>query len=112
MGFRRKRALTVTKPENHVVKKSKQEVPSLLDIAAKRVASTFVYQQIEEKLEYVPVPVLKSILYHSFPTSERSIALYSSNTIHVNSHDAQKQPFQIGLKLLELNAVTNVMQIG
>ena len=93
-------------------KRSKQEVPSLLDLSAKCVASSFPYQEVEEKIGFIPCPVQDRIMYHSFPQNESCLALYSSNKLHVNSTDSQKQPYNTGIKLLESQSVSEVVQIG
>ena len=103
-----------TNIEKQDAKRSKiQRNPaSLLDIAAECVASNFPYQEVEEKIGFIPGPVQDHVMYHSFPKLETSIALYSSNKIHINATDAHKQPFHAGVRLLESQAVSNVVQIG
>lgn len=93
-------------------KRMKSSTLSLLDISAKIVASNYPYQNIEERLKIVPGPVQQRILFYSFPQNESSIALYSSNFIHVNVNETHKQPYQVAVKLVESNSVSNVMQIG
>ena len=89
------------------------QVPSLLDIAAKCAAKLYPYQEIEERLGgYIPGPVQNRIIYHSFPENEASIALYSSNRLHTSSTESNKQPFNVGMKLCESDSVKDVIQIG
>ena len=95
-----------TRPTN------KTPVKSLLDISAKCVARQYPYQEIEERLGYIPLPVQTRITYHSFPEKESSIELYSSNSLHMSHTESNKQPFNVGKKLYEMNAVKDVIQIG
>ena len=92
--------------------KIETKASSLLDIAAKCVAKTYPYQEIEERIGFIPGPVQTRIMYHSFPENEAAISLYSSNKLHLNAADCNKQPFNIGMKLYENEAVNDVIQIG
>ena len=87
-------------------------VKSLLDISAKCVARQYPYQEIEERLGNIPLPVQTRITYHSFPENETSIELYSSNSLHMSHTESNKQPFNVGRKLYETDAVKDVIQIG
>lgn len=88
------------------------DVRKLTDICAKYVAEKFPYQHVEDSLPHIPEPIQERIVFWAFPKSEGEIALYSS-TNHQNSPIANnKQPFQIGLKLLESGFVSDVLQIG
>lgn len=98
--------------DTHSRPSKKKQVSTLLDIAAKCVAKLHPYQEIEERLGHVPGPVRNKIIYNSFPANETSIALYSSNKLHMTQAEAHKQPFHIGLKLYENEAVCDVIQIG
>ncbi|XP_057297984.1 zinc finger SWIM domain-containing protein 6-like [Hydractinia symbiolongicarpus] len=93
-------------------KRCKKNISSLLDIAAHCVASSFPYQEIEEKLGVIPDPVQNRVMFYSFPQNESCVELYSSNKIHVNAADALKQPYHVGSKILEQGAVSDVLQIG
>ncbi|NWR50566.1 ZSWM6 protein, partial [Regulus satrapa] len=55
-----------------------QSPESLLDIAARKVAEKWPFQQVEERFERIPEPVQRRIVYWSFPRSEREICMYSS----------------------------------
>ena len=94
------------------VAKSLSSVSSLLDLSAMCVASNYPYQEVEEKLGVISGPMQTAIMFHSFPQSEASIELYSSNKLHVNATDTQKQPFYMGVKLVEKDSVSEVVQIG
>lgn len=94
------------------VAKCTSSVPSLLNISAMCVASNYPYQEVEEKLGVISGPMQTAIMFHSFPQSEASIELYSSNKLHVNATDTQKQPFNMGVKLVEKDSVSEVVQIG
>ena len=91
---------------------NKTPVNSLLDISAKCVARQYPYQEIEERLGYIPTPVQTRITYYSFPENESSIELYSSNSLHMTHTESNKQPFNVGKKLYEGGAVKDVIQIG
>lgn len=91
---------------------NKAVVKSLLDISAKCVARQYPYQEIEERLGHIPLPVQTRITYHSFPENESSIELYSSNSLHMSHTESNKQPFNVGKKLYETDAVKDVIQIG
>ena len=110
MNMNKKRRLGNIEEINQ--KRMKSSILSLLDISAKIVASNYPYQIIEEKLKIVPGPVQERILFYSFPQNESSIALYSSNFIHVNVNETHKQPYQVAVKLVESNSVSDVIQIG
>lgn len=92
--------------------KTEAKVPTLLDIAAKCAARLYPYQEIEDTIGHIPGPVQNRIQFHSFPENEASIALYSSNKLHINATDCNKQPFNVGMKLYETEAVSDVIQIG
>lgn len=96
----------------HKRPKKEPKVPSLLDISAKCAARLYPYQEIEESIGHIPGPVQTRVMFHSFPENEAAIALYSSNKLHINATDSHKQPFNIGMKLYETEAVTDVIQIG
>ena len=87
-------------------------VPSLLNLSAMCVASNYPYQEVEEKLGVISGPMQTAIMYHSFPQSESSIELYSSNKLHVSATETHKEPFAMGVKLVEKDAVSQVLQIG
>lgn len=87
-------------------------VPSLLNLSAMCVASNYPYQEVEEKLGVISGPMQTAIMYHSFPQSETSIELYSSNKLHVSATETHKEPFNMGVKLVEKDAVSQVVQIG
>ena len=86
---------------------------SLLDISAKVVALNIPFQQVEERFSRIPEPVQMKIVFWSFPRNEKDICMYSS--LHystVSESEYQKLPFQRGMRLLENNAVDNVLQVG
>lgn len=89
------------------------QVDSLLDICAKVVAENIAFQSVELRFDRIPEPVQNRIVYWSFPRNEMDICMYSSlaNACKDNG-DTQKLPFHHGVRLLEGNAVANVLQIG
>ncbi|XP_014778427.1 zinc finger SWIM domain-containing protein 5 [Octopus bimaculoides] len=89
------------------------QVDSLLDICAKVVAENIAFQSVELRFDRIPEPVQNRIVYWSFPRNEMDICMYSSlaNACKDNG-DTQKLPFHHGVRLLEANAVANVLQIG
>ncbi|KAM9685584.1 zinc finger SWIM domain-containing protein 4 isoform 2-T2 [Trichechus inunguis] len=86
---------------------------ALLDLSAKRVAESWAFEQVEERLSRVPEPVQKRIVFWSFPRSEREICMYSSLGYQPleGEHDA-RVPFTRGLHLLQSGAVDRVLQVG
>ncbi|XP_039944969.1 zinc finger SWIM domain-containing protein 6-like isoform X2 [Hirundo rustica] len=106
-----------------------QSPESLLDIAARKVAEKWPFQQVEERFERIPEPVQRRIVYWSFPRSEREICMYSSfntgaedlttapgttpgggaDTAAVDEH---RLPFRRGIVLLDGGYVDNVLQVG
>ncbi|RMC20255.1 hypothetical protein DUI87_01101 [Hirundo rustica rustica] len=105
-----------------------QSPESLLDIAARKVAEKWPFQQVEERFERIPEPVQRRIVYWSFPRSEREICMYSSfntgaedlttapgttpgggaDTAAVDEH---RLPFRRGIVLLDGGYVDNVLQV-
>ena len=86
---------------------------TLLDLSARCVAENIPFQCVEERIDWIPEPVQRRIVFWSFPRNERDIQMYSS--FSVNPKDAaetEKLPFNVGVKLLESGAVDNVLQIG
>ena len=75
---------------------------SLLEISAKIVAKEYNFSSIEAHYPLVPYPILKRIIYFSFPRDESQICMYSSLS----------NEFDRGVKLYENNAVKNVLQVG
>ncbi|CAH1776046.1 unnamed protein product [Owenia fusiformis] len=101
------------KSSSDTVKHSQKHNPeSLLDICAKMVAENVPFQRVEEQCDRIPEPVQSRIIYWSFPRNERDICMYSSFTNTKDNGEQEKIPFQQGIKLLEANAVDNVLQIG
>lgn len=98
---------------SHCVMPNGRTVESLLDICAKVVAIHVPFQRIEERYERIPEPVQRRIIYWSFPRNERDICMYSSLSSEcAGCSDTQKLPFYKGLRLYELGAVDNVLQVG
>ncbi|KAM4754102.1 zinc finger SWIM domain-containing protein 6-like isoform 2-T2 [Cyanocitta cristata] len=111
-----------------------QSPESLLDIAARKVAEKWPFQQVEEQFERIPEPVQRRIVYWSFPRSEREICMYSSfNTgaedlatvpggaaagtapgggADIAAVDENRLPFRRGIVLLDGGYVDNVLQVG
>ena len=90
-----------------------RQTESLLDICAKIVAENIPFQEVEERFDRIPEPVQSRIVYWSFPRNERDICMYSSFATNTKeSNDAQKLPFNQGIKLLDAGAVENALQIG
>nr|XP_032600682.1 zinc finger SWIM domain-containing protein 6 isoform X2 [Taeniopygia guttata] len=111
-----------------------QSPESLLDIAARKVAEKWPFQQVEERFERIPEPVQRRIVYWSFPRSEREICMYSSfntgtedlttapggaagGTAHGGGADTaavdeNRLPFRRGIVLLDGGYVDNVLQVG
>ncbi|XP_027761329.1 zinc finger SWIM domain-containing protein 6-like, partial [Empidonax traillii] len=111
-----------------------QSPESLLDIAARKVAEKWPFQQVEERFERIPEPVQRRIVYWSFPRSEREICMYSSfNTgaedlatapggavagtapgggADTPAVDENRLPFRRGIALLDGDCVDNVLQVG
>ncbi|XP_032530384.1 zinc finger SWIM domain-containing protein 6-like isoform X2 [Chiroxiphia lanceolata] len=111
-----------------------QSPESLLDIAARKVAEKWPFQQVEERFERIPEPVQRRIVYWSFPRSEREICMYSSfNTgaedlatapggavagtapgggADTAAVDENRLPFRRGIALLDGGCVDNVLQVG
>ncbi|XP_063280226.1 zinc finger SWIM domain-containing protein 6 isoform X2 [Prinia subflava] len=106
-----------------------QSPESLLDIAARKVAEKWPFQQVEERFERIPEPVQRRIVYWSFPRSEREICMYSSfNTgaedlttasgttpgggTDLSAVDENCLPFRRGIALLDGGYVDNVLQVG
>ncbi|XP_054509247.1 zinc finger SWIM domain-containing protein 6-like [Agelaius phoeniceus] len=111
-----------------------QSPESLLDIAARKVAEKWPFQQVEERFERIPEPVQRRIVYWSFPRSEREICMYSSfNTgaedlttgpggaaggtapgggADTAAVDENRLPFRRGIVLLDGGYVDNVLQVG
>ncbi|KAM6149136.1 zinc finger SWIM domain-containing protein 4 [Erethizon dorsatum] len=86
---------------------------TLLDLSAKRVAESWAFEQVEERLSRVPEPVQKRIVFWSFPRSEREICMYSS--LGYQSAEGEQDarvPFTRGLHLLQSSAVDRVLQVG
>lgn len=108
------------RPENRKNKGGKESTnvithspESLLDICAKVVAENIPFQRVEERFDRIPEPVQGRIVYWSFPRNERDICMYSSFANYSkDNNENQKLPFHQGVKLLENNAVDNVLQIG
>jgi len=116
MSGRRKRQLfgvsTETACTPRKVRKgiAPDRVRKLTDICAKYVAETFPYEHVDNSLQNIPEPIQERIVYWAFPQNENDIALYSSTNCSVNA--ANKQPFQQGIKLVESESVSDVLQIG
>ncbi|XP_071433883.1 zinc finger SWIM domain-containing protein 6 isoform X2 [Pithys albifrons albifrons] len=107
---------------------------SLLDIAARKVAEKWPFQQVEERFERIPEPVQRRIVYWSFPRSEREICMYSSfntgaedlataprgatadtapgGSADTAAVDENRLPFRRGIALLDGGCVDNVLQVG
>ncbi|GAB1609147.1 finger SWIM domain-containing 5-like [Argonauta hians] len=88
------------------------KVDSLLDISAKVVAENIAFQSVELRFDRIPEPVQNRIVYWSFPRNEMDICMYSSLANACKDNGDQKLPFHHGVRLLEANAVANVLQIG
>lgn len=92
---------------------AKRTPDSLLDACARLVAERIPFQRIEERYDRIPEPVLRRVIFWSFPRNERDICMYSSLTRPAaNSLEYQNLPFHRGLKLLESGCVDNVLQVG
>ncbi|XP_068033767.1 zinc finger SWIM domain-containing protein 6-like isoform X4 [Anomalospiza imberbis] len=111
-----------------------QSPESLLDIAARKVAEKWPFQQVEERFERIPEPVQRRIVYWSFPRSEKEICMYSSfNTgtedlttapggaaggtapgggADTAAVDENRLPFRRGIVLLDGGYVDDVLQVG
>ena len=86
---------------------------SLLDLSAKTVAKNIPFQLVEERINWIPEPVQRKIVFWSFPQNERDIQMYSSFCGPSRDYsDTDKVPFFVGLRLLESGSVENVLQIG
>ena len=85
---------------------------SLLDICAKIVGASVPFQRVEEQFERIPEPVQSRIVFWSFPRNEADIKMYSSFAVSTKDNETPKLPFNLGVKLLEAGAVSNVLQIG
>ena len=88
------------------------KIRKLTDICAKFVAETFPYEHVDTSLQNIPEPIQERIVYWAFPQSEKDIALYSSTNCYSSVNAANKQPFQLGIKLVENESVSDVLQIG
>lgn len=97
----------ITKVSKTMRKQEIQQPLPLLDCCAKTVASKISFQEIEERFTCIPEPVQLRVIYWSFPYDEREIRMYSSSAVQ-----HQKMPFHQGVKLLEKNAVYNILQVG
>ena len=91
----------------------KYQPDSLLDISARIVAENIPFQCVEERIDWIPEPVQRRIVFWSFPRNERDIQMYSSFCVNPKDNsEAEKLPFNQGVKLLEAGCVENVLQIG
>ncbi|EDO48139.1 predicted protein [Nematostella vectensis] len=90
----------------------KHEPLTLLDLAAKCVASNIPFERVEEQIQRVPEPVQLRVVHWSFPRNEKDICMYSSLHTSVCHAELKRLPFQKGLHLLEENAVKDVLQVG
>ena len=89
------------------------EPESLLDLSAKTVAKNIPFQLVEERINFIPEPVQRKIVFWSFPQNERDIQMYSTFCgSSRDPRDKDRGPFLIGQKLLESGCVENVLQIG
>lgn len=94
-------------------RKQLKQVDSLQDISAKIVAENIPFQRIEQQYDRIPEPVQSKIVFWSFPRNERDIYMYSSYANCSREHsENHKLPFHQGVRLLDNNAVGNVLQIG
>ena len=91
---------------------SPDRVRKLTDICAKFVAETFPYEHVDNSLRNIPEPIQERIVYWAFPQNEKDIALYSSTNCYSSVNAANKQPYQLGIKLVESESVSDVLQIG
>ena len=91
---------------------SQERVRKLTDICAKYVAEKFPYEHVENSLQNIPEPIQERIVFWAFPQNEKDIALYSSTNLYNSANAATKQPFQLGIKLVENSSVSDVLQIG
>ena len=92
-------------------KVSSSKIGSLTDICARYVAERFAYEYVENTLPHIPEPIQEKIVFWAFPKNENDIALYSSTSSY-SLVSGSKQPFQMGIKLLESGNVKEVLQIG
>lgn len=93
--------------------RGKYQPDSLLDLSARTVAENIPFQCVEERVDWIPEPVQRRIVFWSFPRNERDIQMYSSFSAHQkDASEVEKLPFNVGVKLLESGAVNNVLQIG
>lgn len=54
-------------------------VPSLQEISATIVASSYPFQYIENSQKFIPEPVQKRIIFHAFPKTVKEVFIYCSS---------------------------------